>query len=1249
MIHYMRRAWKIALVFVLAFTTCSLGNGTTQLAHAAANQPYLGEIQLFPYNYAPEGWTFAAGQTLSIKSNSTLYSLLGTSYGGDGRDNFSLPNLTSLPVPDGMGYYISTGGLFPSREEGMVSNALAGEVRMFPYAFVPGGWLKLDGSKYRSMDYPRLYDAIGSMFGSSDGNTFTLPSVEVPIPDTRLFYAVAATTSAEQNGNDIGNGTGNELMGESIPFLTPMRTTWLPGDGRLVSLMDNQTLFLLLGVKFGGNGTVQFGLPNLSNNPYTFRYYVVLEAGIYPSRGDGGGVPGGLAGTSTVYTVPSGQSVQIYSSDLLGNASGSGASGVSLRTQPQHGTVSDRGNSFTYTAASNYSGDDSFTVRTYNNNGFASGYSTIRIKVEVPVPPAVSGVSEGGIYNGTVTPGFTNGNATLNGSEYLNGTPIGSEGSYTLVVTNNYGTTTVSFTIDLTPPTVDGVSNGGRYTVPPTITFSDGTAKLNGEAFESGDQVSREGSYTLIVTDEANNSSTLTFSYYAPRQLLFDSGGGTSIDPQEVYYGDQGIEPTTPTRIGYTFAGWYTDKALTQRFDFANTAVTADTQLFAGWNIDQYTVSFNSDGGTVVADIPVEYGMTVAAPTEPTRTGYTFTGWYVDAAHTQLFHFTTTPITANMQLYAGWSTNQYTVTFESNGGTTVSEQLIDYGNPVLEPQPPGRTGYTFTGWYSDAALQQPFNFTTSSIYEDVQLYAGWERNQYTVSFDTTGGSPISDQSIGYGNELILPIEPASNTEGQVFAGWFSDSQFTVPFDFSQPIQSNVTLYAKWAARVQQITFETDGGSVIAPQSAAYGDHLSRPADPERTGYTFAGWYTDATHTEPFDFATATVNADITLYAGWKPVTAPGGGSNSGNNGNGGTGGSGNGGSSGSGGGSGSNSNSNSGLGTENNASNSTSDTQVNVSIAAGQAAEIKLGTGMQLQVPAGAVNQQLEIKAIVVNTPLTGLNRNMRVVSQVYELTKNMQGNFGAPVKLTLSFEPTSLSSNEKLAVFYQNQPNTPWIMVEGGVIKGNTISVDVNHFTRFAVMAVPAADASPIPAKVDFSDISGHWAASTIRQAAELGIVKGYADGTFHPGASVTRAEFTAMLVRMLKPAAEHIDTDSASPVFSDMAQIGAWAREDIALASALGWIQGDMRGNFRANASITRAEMAVMVSRAKAITDADAEASFTDVATIPAWAIQAAAQLQQSGIMKGRVNGAFDSSAPLTRAEATQVLMRAGEAKFN
>ncbi|MBU5354735.1 InlB B-repeat-containing protein [Paenibacillus barcinonensis] len=1167
--HACRAFWKITLVFVLTFTTCSLGNGATRLAHAAANQPYVGEIQLFPYNYAPEGWTFAAGQTLSIASNSTLYSLLGTSYGGDGRDNFSLPNLTSLPVPDGMGYYISTGGLFPSREEGMVSNALAGEVRMFPYAFVPGGWLKLDGSKYRSMDYPRLYDAIGSMFGSSDGNTFTLPSVGVPIPDTRLFYAVAATTSAEQNGNDIGNGTGNELMGESIPFLVPMQTTWLPGDGRLVST-SNQALFSLLGVKFGGNGTGQFGLPNLSNNPYTFRYYVVLEAGIYPRTGNGGGVPGGLAGTSTIYTVPSGQSLQIYSSDLLGNASGSGASGVSLRTQPQHGTVSDRGNGFTYTAASNYSGDDSFTVRTYNNNGFASGYSTIRIKVEAPVPPAVSGVSDGGIYNGTVTPGFTNGNATLNGSEYLNGTPIGSEGSYTLVVTNNYGTTTVSFTIDLTPPTVDGVSNGARYTVPPTITFSDGTAKLNGEAFDSGDQVSREGSYTLIVTDKANNSSTLTFSYYLPRQLLFDSGGGTSVNKQEVYYGDYGIEPTAPTR----------------------------------------------------------------------------------------------------------------------------------------------TGYTFTGWYSDADLQQPFNFTTSSIYDDVQLYAGWERNQYTVSFDTTGGSPISDQSIGYGDQLTLPIEPTSNTEGQIFAGWFADSQFTVPFDFSQPIQSNVTLYAKWAARVQQITFDTDGGSIIAPQTAAYGDHLSRPADPERTGYTFAGWYTDATHaqpfdfatatvnadmtlyakwnvavrtvtfdtngattlqpvevnngemlsrpsepvrsgytftgwytdralTQPFDFATATVNADITLYAGWKPVTTPGGGSNSGNNGNGGTGSSGNGGNSEGGGGSNSNSSSNS----SGNAPDPTGTTQVSVSISAGQAGVLRLGTGVLLEVPAGASDQPLEIKAIVVDTPVTGLTNNERVVSQVIEFNKNTQGNFKIPVKLTLNFDPTLVRNNEQLVISYQQAPNTAWIRVEDGKVDGNKISVDVNHFTRFAVMAIPAAVSAP--AAVDFSDIEGHWASSSIREAATLGIVKGYVDGTFHPEAHVTRAEFTAMLVRMLKPSSEVSDSggnmDFTMPSFTDMAQVGGWVRDDIAKARELGWIKGDADGSFRPNASITRAEMAVMISRVMTSTASTDDVSFADAVTIPVWAREAAAQMQQSGLMKGRVNGDFDPTALTTRAEAAQVLIRA------
>ena len=255
------------------------------------------------------------------------------------------------------------------------------------------------------------------------------------------------------------------------------------------------------------------------------------------------------------------------------------------------------------------------------------------------------------------------------------------------------------------------------------------------------------------------------------------------------------MQPTAPTRTGYTFTGWYTDAARTQLFDFTNTAVTTSTQLYAGWSINQYTVSFNSSGGTAIANVPVSYGATISEPTTPTRTGYTFNGWYTNAGRTQLFNFATA-ITANLQLYAEWSTNQYIVSFNSDGGTLVADVGINYGSSVSAPTAPSRTGYTFTGWYTDTARTQLFDFTNSVITEDIQLYAGWSLNQYTISFDSSGGTSIADRQLDYGSLV------------------------------------------------------------------------SEPTAPTRTGYTFTGWYTDAAHTQRFDFATATVAANIQLYAGW---------------------------------------------------------------------------------------------------------------------------------------------------------------------------------------------------------------------------------------------------------------------------------------------------------------------------------------------------------------------------------------------
>ena len=134
--------------------------------------------------------------------------------------------------------------------------------------------------------------------------------------------------------------------------------------------------------------------------------------------------------------------------------------------------------------------------------------------------------------------------------------------------------------------------------------------------------------------------------------VSFDSAGGSTVAAVTAEHGNTITAPAEPTRDGYEFTGWYSDSATTARFDFA-TPVTAEMTLYAGWNINTYTVSFDSAGGSTVAAVTAEHGNTITAPAEPTRDGYEFTGWYSDSATTARFDFAT-PVTAEMTLYAGW-------------------------------------------------------------------------------------------------------------------------------------------------------------------------------------------------------------------------------------------------------------------------------------------------------------------------------------------------------------------------------------------------------------------------------------------------------------------------------------------------------------------------------------------------------------------------------------------------------------------
>jgi|GEM_PF-465369 len=182
-----------------------------------------------------------------------------------------------------------------------------------------------------------------------------------------------------------------------------------------------------------------------------------------------------------------------------------------------------------------------------------------------------------------------------------------------------------------------------------------------------------------------------------------------------------------------------------------------------------------------------------------------------------------------------------------------------------------------------------------------------------------------------------------------------------------------------------------------------------------------------------------------------------------------------------------------------------------------------------------------------------------------------------------------------------------------------------------------------PVPAFHDVSE--GHWAKAAIDRAVALGIVKGYADGTFKPQQPVTRAEFVTMLVRALQPSAQQAMAD---PTFKDAAQIGAWARAEVALAVTNGWINGFDDGTFRPGQQITRAEMTTIAARALGLLATGEErseagmADFADWATVPAWAKPAFTVAVAEGLIQGRGADQLAPQAPTNRAESVVLILR-------
>lgn len=193
--------------------------------------------------------------------------------------------------------------------------------------------------------------------------------------------------------------------------------------------------------------------------------------------------------------------------------------------------------------------------------------------------------------------------------------------------------------------------------------------------------------------------------------VTFQSEGGSEVASQ-IRANTPAAQPDNPTKEGHTFIGWYNGE---EKWNFAD-AVTEVLTLTAKWQINRYTITFDTAGGSEVPSITQDYGTTITAPANPAKTGYTFAGWDKTIPSTMP--------AGDMTITARWTVNQYTITFKpENGGQDIVIKQ-DYGTAITPPAAPTRTGYTFAGWNREIPTAMPA--------EDMTITARWTENRVIV-------------------------------------------------------------------------------------------------------------------------------------------------------------------------------------------------------------------------------------------------------------------------------------------------------------------------------------------------------------------------------------------------------------------------------------------------------------------------------------------------------------------------------------
>ena len=373
-------------------------------------------------------------------------------------------------------------------------------------------------------------------------------------------------------------------------------------------------------------------------------------------------------------------------------------------------------------------------------------------------------------------------------------------------------------------------------------------------------------------------------------KVVLDPNGGQTSKVSLDVTADQPMPALAPTELpvkqGSVFGGYYKDLSneATKYYNADGTSartydLTEGTTLYAKWTEapTEAVLNYHANGGegTMEPGTGTQGSSIQVAANGFTRAGYVFASWntMADGSGTSYAPGAIMKLEAmTNDLHAQWEVQTFVVTFDPCNGTGSILQTVPNGQKATEPAVPVPAGYRLEGWYREAAYVNKVDLANTPITGNITFFAKWEPipvEYYSVTFSTDKGTAPTPQSVQKGQMAYKPADPYA--EGFLFGGWYLDQAFSSLYNFNSPVNSNITLYAKWAPRPDLnhiVSFNANGhGNAPNPQTVKGGELAQKPEAPKAAGYTFTGWFTDAQCTRAYNFQEP-VTQDITLYAGW---------------------------------------------------------------------------------------------------------------------------------------------------------------------------------------------------------------------------------------------------------------------------------------------------------------------------------------------------------------------------------------------